>query len=585
MIKRQKKSLGESLVEEGIITLEQLREVKEEEKRSGTRLRKVLVNKGLIAEEDLVAFLSNKLGLPRIELSNYLISSKIIEFVPEGLARKYELIPVLKIGNRLTCAMVDPWNVFALDEVRAATGFIIEPAVATETEIRKALNEHYGAKGTIEEIIKSIDQEKPLLEQKSIDANELQGIAEEPVVIKLVNLIIVKAIGERASDIHIEPQEDTLRIRFRVDGMLHEVDSPPKHIQSAIISRIKIMANLDIAERRIPQDGRFTVKVEGREVDVRVSCVPTIFGENVVLRLLDVSTALRGLSQLGFSKVVLENYDKLIKHPYGIILVTGPTGSGKTTTLYASLDKINTEEKNIITVEDPVEYKLSGIRQIQVNPKVNLTFANGLRSILRQDPDVIMVGEIRDFETAEIAIQAALTGHLVFSTLHTNDAASSVVRLINMGVEPYLIASSLAGVLAQRLVRTICEDCKQEYTPSKEILNDIGLLDQRPMNSGQQSEKTKSKKLITHNSELITFFRGKGCPKCMHTGYKGRVALFELLNVDDKLRKLIIDKAPQGEIKLNARSSGMVSLMADGIEKVRQGLTTIEEVLRVTHEE
>ncbi|MBU1367293.1 MAG: type II secretion system ATPase GspE [Candidatus Omnitrophica bacterium] len=566
MIKRQKKSLGESLVEEGIITLEQLREVKEEEKRSGTRLRKVLVNKGLIAEEDLVAFLSNKLGLPRIELSNYLISSKIIEFVPEGLARKYELIPVLKIGNRLTCAMVDPWNVFALDEVRAATGFIIEPAVATETEIRKALNEHYGAKGTIEEIIKSIDQEKPLLEQKSIDANELQGIAEEPVVIKLVNLIIVKAIGERASDIHIEPQEDTLRIRFRVDGMLHEVDSPPKHVQSAVISRIKIMANLDIAERRIPQDGRFTVKVEGREVDVRVSCVPTIFGENVVLRLLDVSTALRGLSQLGFSKVVLENYDKLIKHPYGIILVTGPTGSGKTTTLYASLDKINTEEKNIITVEDPVEYKLSGIRQIQVNPKVNLTFANGLRSILRQDPDVIMVGEIRDFETAEIAIQAALTGHLVFSTLHTNDAASSVVRLINMGVEPYLIASSLAGVLAQRLVRTICEDCKESYEPQagSSQLKDLGL-------------KADSRKLKA--------YRGKGCPKCMHTGYKGRVALFELLSVDDKLRKLIIDKAPQGEIKLNARSSGMVSLMADGIEKVRQGLTTIEEVLRVTQEE
>jgi len=373
----------------------------------------------------------------------------------------------------------------------------------------------------------------------------------------------MRAASEGASDIHVEPEEELIRTRFRVDGVLHEVSSPPKHLQSAIVSRIKIMANLDIAERRKPQDGRFTIRMAGKQIDVRVSCVPTIHGENVVLRLLDVSSALLGLQQLGFSKDVFAKFEKLILRPHGIILVTGPTGSGKTTTLYAALDKINTVEKNIITVEDPVEYKLEGIRQIQVNPKVDLTFAKGLRSILRQDPDIIMVGEMRDFETTEIAIQAALTGHLVFSTLHTNDAPGAVTRMIDMGVEPFLVSSSVIGILAQRLVRTICENCKTEYTPTKEELKDIGL---------KQAAKLK-------------FFRGKGCEKCMKRGYKGRIGIYELMTVDDDIRNLIIAKAPPDEIRKKALASGMISLTEDGIQKVQDGLTTVEEVLRVTREE
>lgn len=561
---KQKKSLGESLVDEGIITQDQLAQALTEEKRSGQRLRKVIVKMGFVDENDLVVLLAAKLGVPRIELANYLVDPKVIELIPEELARKYELIPILKIGDRLTCAMVDPWNVFALDELRARTALIIEPAVASEGEIKQALQEHYGAKGSIEEVIRSIDGEKfQLKEGKEVDVKKLEGIVKEPVVIKLVNLIIMQALREGASDIHIEPEQETLKIRFRLDGLLHEVTSPPKHLQSAIISRIKILATLDIAERRIPQDGRFNIKMEGKEIDVRVSCMPTLYGENVVLRLLDVSSALLTLSQLGFSKETLEKYQKLTLRPHGIILVTGPTGSGKTTTLYASLDKINTVEKNIITIEDPVEYRLSGIRQTPVNPKVNLTFANGLRSILRQDPNVIMVGEIRDLETAEIAIQAALTGHLVLSTLHTNDAPGAITRMIDMGVEPFLISSSVIGVLAQRLVRTLCKECKEEYTPAKEVLKDMGL-----------EEKGSSK-----------FFRGKGCPKCRNTGYKGRIGIFELMLPDENVRKLILTKASLGEIRRQVRASGMVTLKEDGIRKIREGLTTVEEVLRVTQEE
>ena len=562
MAKKQKKSLGESLIDKGIITQEQFKQIQTEEKRTGQRFRKVLVRMGFMAEEDLVTFLSMEIGLPRIELNNYLIAPEIIALVPENLARKHELIPVLKIGDRLTCAMVDPWNIFALDEVRMKTNLIIDPAVATEAEIKKALAEHYGAKGTMEELIESID-EKELDLKEDKDLKKLEGIVEEPIVIKLVTMLIMKAVGERASDIHIEPEEEALKTRFRVDGMLHEVASPPKYLQSAIISRIKIMANLDIAERRAPQDGRFSIKAEGKQIDVRVSCMPTIYGENVVLRLLDVSTALLALRDIGFPKTILNKYQGLISRPHGIILVTGPTGSGKTTTLYASLAKINMVEKNIITIEDPVEYKLEGIRQIQVNPRVDLTFANGLRSMLRQDPDIIMVGEIRDFETAEIAVHAALTGHLVFSTLHTNDAPGAITRLIDMGVEPFLVSSSIIGILAQRLVRTICPECKERYTPAKEELKDIGL-----------DEKEK-----------IHFYRGKGCNKCMNSGYRGRIGIFELLTMDEKIRNFTIAKAPLDEIRNQCRFSGMGTLQEDGIQKIRDGLTTVEEVLRVTQEE
>ncbi|MDD4909639.1 MAG: type II secretion system ATPase GspE [Candidatus Omnitrophica bacterium] len=561
-MQKQRKSLGESLVDEGVITAEQLNKAKEEEKRSGQRLRKALVKLGIIAEEDLVAFLGTRLGLPRVELDNYLIDQKVIDLVPEESARKYELIPVLKIGNRLTCAMVDPWNVFALDDLRMKTGLIIEPAVATTDEIKKALSRYYGARGGIEEIIKAIDAEGVGIDiDKSDDIKKIEEIVAEPVIIKLVNLIIMKAVSARASDIHIEPEKETLRLRFRIDGMLQEEASPPKHLQSTIISRIKIMARLDIAERRAAQDGRFSVKIEGRDIDIRVSCVPTIYGENIVLRILDVSNALLGLDQLGFSKDILGRYHKLIIRPHGIILVTGPTGSGKTTTLYASLNEINKVEKNIITIEDPVEYKLEGVRQIQVNPNVEMTFAGGLRSILRQDPDIIMVGEIRDFETAEIAVHAALTGHLVFSTLHTNDAAGAVTRMLDMRVEPYLLSSSVIGVLAQRLVRTICKDCKEEYAPTEAELKGIGILKE------------------------VKLYRGKGCDRCRNSGYKGRIGIFELMPFDDNIRNLVTAKAALEEIRKQAVASGMVTLTQDGIDKVKQGLTTTEEVLRVTREE
>ncbi len=581
---KQKKPLGESLVEEGIITPEQLAQAESEEKKSGQTLRKVLVRMGLIAEEDLVSFLSKILEIPRIELNNYLIDPKVVDLVPEQLARKHELVPVLKIGNRLTCAMIDPWNIFALDEIRAKTSLIIEPALATEAEIKKALNEQYGAKGTMDDLIKSIDEEKlGLKSKKELDVKALQGIVEEPVVIKLVNLMIMKAISEGASDIHIEPEEQVLKIRFRVDGIMHKESSPPKYLESAVISRIKIMANLNIAERRIPQDGRFTMKMEDRQIDVRVSCAPTIYGENVVLRLLDVSSALLALQQLGFSVEMLEKYDKLIVRPHGMILVTGPTGSGKTTTLYASLDKINTTEKNIITIEDPVEYKLEGIRQIQVEQNIDFTFANGLRSILRQDPDIIMVGEIRDLDAAEIAIQAALTGHLVLSTLHTNDAPGAITRLIDMGIEPFLASSSVIGVLAQRLVRKICSNCKEQYTPTEEVLRDIGLLNEPPTTSSALRRDLA----FGGNDQRPTtvFYRGKGCAKCRDTGYKGRIGVYELMIPDDKIRNAIVAKTATDQIRKLAIASGMISLQEDGIQKVKDGITTAEEVLRVTREE
>ena len=538
MAKREKRSLGESLIEKGIIAAEQLKQADIEAHQAAKPLREILVKKGLINEEDLTVFLSQQLNLPHIELANYLIEPAIIDLVPEALARKHQLIPILKIANSLTVAMVDPLDVLALDELRMKTGLNIEPAVTSETEIKKALDEHYRARGTMEEVIESLDLKnlgiKPGVEP---ELKRLQGIVEEPPVIKLVNLMIIEAVRQGASDIHIEPEEETLKARFRIDGMLYERTPPPKYLQSAIISRIKIMANLDIAERRIPQDGRLQMKMEGRDIDIRVSCVPTIYGENVVLRLLDRSQVILELKQLGFSPATLAKYEKLIRRPHGIILVCGPTGSGKTTTLYASLNVINSEEKNIITIEDPIEYHLPGIRQMQVNPKVGLKFSTGLRSILRQDPDIIMVGEIRDLETAEIAVQAALTGHLVFSTLHTNDAPGAITRLVDMGVEPFLLSSSIIGVLAQRLVRTICKECK-----------------------------------------------GKGCKNCMDSGFKGRTGVFELMLPNEEIKELTTAKVSVDEIRKAAIKSGMQLLGEDGKQKVKKGITTKEEVMRVTEE-
>ena len=539
MVRKEKKTLAEWLQEQGVISPKVLEGARVKERETGKSLRKILVESGALSEEDMVNFIAQQMGITRIELSNYLIDTKVIDCIPEALARKYQLVPVLKIGKNVTCAMVDPLNIFALDEIRMKTTFTVEPAVATETEVRKALDEYYGVKGTMEEVIHGLDEKKlGIKEGEEIELKRLEGIVEEPPVVRLVNMMVMEAVRESASDIHIEPEEDSLSIRFRVDGILHEKESPPKHFQSAIISRIKVMANLDIAERRKPQDGRFHMKMENKQIDVRVSCVPIIHGENVVMRLLDAGSVILGLDQLGFAGEMMEKYKKLLEHPHGIILVTGPTGSGKTTTLYTSLNILNTPDKNIITVEDPVEYRLPGVRQIQVNPQADLTFANGLRAILRQDPDIIMVGEIRDLETAEIAIQAALTGHLVFATLHTNDAPGAITRLLDMGLESYLISSSVVGVIAQRLVRIFCKECK-----------------------------------------------GKGCKVCLNTGYKGRRGIYELMIPDEQIRKLIANKAALDEIRQAVLKTGMKTMREDGLEKVEKGLTSREEVLRVTQEE
>ena len=561
---KEKKTLPETLLEIGLLTAGQLKEAQREEKETGQPLRRVIVQKGFISEDDLVAFLSSNMNLPRIELASYIIEPEVISLIPEELARKHQIVPVFKIGNSLTCAMFDPLNIFAIDEVRNKIGFDIDPAVATEKEIKRALDEYYSAKGNIQDIIKTIDKERlGLKEGQELELKKLQEISGEAPVVRLVNLMIMQAVHDAASDIHIEPDEEDLKVRCRVDGILHDYPAIPKYLQSALSSRIKVLANLNIAERRAPQDGQFQMKMENRQIDIRVSAVPTIYGENLVLRLLDRGTIILSLSELGFAKDVQDKYEKIIRRPYGIILVCGPTGSGKTTTLYSSLHLINSKEKNIITIEDPVEYRLSGIRQTQLDPKAGVSFSAGLRSMLRQDPDIIMVGEIRDKETAEIAIQAALTGHLVLSTLHTNDAAGAVTRLIDMGIEPFLISSSLNAVLSQRLIRLVCKDCKEEYSPSEEVLKKMGLAGQRD----------------------IKFARGKGCMRCKDSGYKGRIGIFELMIVDDKLRALIASKAPREEIKRSAESAGMLSLKEDGFNKVKERITTLEEVLRFTQEE
>jgi len=481
-----------------------------------------------------------------VDLDNYLIDEKLIKLVPENLVRRYQLIPLFKIGDTLTLAMADPHNIFALDEVRLKTGCEVEAVVSTDIQVKTAINRYYGVKGSIKDIIKGFVKE----------ASKPSGVKEAPAI-KLLNLIMGQAIRDGASDIHLEPDEHSLRTRYRIDGLLHEVSSIPKDLQSAIISRVKVMGSMDISETRTPQDGRSQIKMEDKDIELRISSFPTIYGENLVLRILDQSAASKGLEDMGFSPETLRDYKIIIRRPHGIILITGPTGSGKTTTLYASLNAINSSEKNIITIEDPVEYRLNLIRQTQINPKANITFASAMRSILRQDPDVIMVGEIRDLETAETAIRAASTGHLVFSTLHTNDAPGALTRLMDMGVEPYLTSSSVAGVLAQRLVRTICPKCKESYQPEEQAVKDLGIT------------RTKD----------IVFYRGKGCKNCWQTGYKGRTALFEFLVVTDPIRDLILQRASSRMIKDVARKTqGMKTLWKDGIDKILKGITTIDEI-------
>lgn len=544
----------ERLINNSLITKEQLVRAQEHSSISGVPIDRVLVKDGAISEEDLAGIIADELGIPFMDLKDYLIDSDTIKLIPEKLARDKNTIPLFKISNTLTVAMVDPQDIITIDEIRLKTGLDVETVLATESSIRSAIEQFYGVTGSMEDVLESIDKQKLIKLPDNVSAKVLEDLAQEAPIVKFVNLLIMEAVKSRASDIHIEPEEDTLRIRLRIDGFLHEISSPPKNTQSAIISRVKVLSKMDIAEKRKPQDGQLQIKIENRNIDVRVATFPTIYGENVVLRILDKANVILELSQLGFSKDTLVIFEELIKRPNGIMLVTGPTGSGKTTTLYAAIQTINSEDRNIITLEDPVEYHLPRIRQSQINPKAGVTFASGLRSILRQDPDVIMVGEIRDLETADIAVQSALTGHLVFSTLHTNDAAGTISRLLDMGVEPFLVSSSVIGILAQRLVRTVCPKCREPYKQ-------------------------------TENGKEYTYYHSKGCSYCKNTGFHGRLGIFELMVIDDRIRKLIASKASSEEIRKVAVAGGMRTLRDDGVARARVGITTLEEVMRVTVEQ
>lgn len=549
------KSLRDSLIKSGLLSEEQIKTAIEEGRESGTTLIKSILKRNLVDETALLSFLEKEMDIPRVDLSTYLIDKKVINLVPFATARKYKVMPLFKVGDVLTVATIDPFDILALDEIRAKSKCDVEPMVAASKDIDSSLNQYYGVSGSVEDLIRNLGP----LEDSAPPIPTGVPLEEAPIV-KLVNLLILRAANERASDIHIEPTETQVRVRYRVDGLMHDVSNAPSFLHSSIITRIKVLAKMDIAESRIPQDGRFELKTEEKDIDIRVSSYPTIYGECIVMRLLDKSSISYGLGELGFSDDNLKKFEEVIKRPYGIILVTGPTGSGKTTTLYATLSYIVTPETNIMTVEDPVEYELEGIRQSQINPRAGLEFANALRSILRQDPDVILVGEIRDLETARVAIQAAMTGHVVFSTLHTNDAAGTLTRLLDMGIEPFLAASSVASAIAQRLVRNICPRCKAPHDPPKDVLEKMGI------------DVSKGHK----------FYQGKGCKTCRNSGYKGRSGIFEILVVNNEIRDLILKKASDAEIKQAAIKGGMKTLREDGIKKALAGITTIDEVMRVT---
>jgi type IV pilus assembly protein PilB len=554
---QKRKKIGEMLIAEGLLTPEQLETALEEQRRHGGRIGAILKSLGFVTEEGMIKTLGRQSGIPHQVLSTVIIDADAVKLVPELLARRHQAIPLFKKGRTLTLAMVDPLNVVALDDIGRTTGLEIQPVVATEQDVMRAIERQYGMSSTIQEAVKNLEP----LEVEEPSTAEAERLAEDTPVVKFVTTIITQAVHEGASDIHIEPDADVLRVRHRVDGILQEVTTAPKGLQGGVLSRVKIMADLDISERRVPQDGRIQMKVGERDIDLRVSTLPTIYGEKVVLRILDKRQGIVKLPDLGFAPGAFEIVRRMVARPYGLFLVTGPTGSGKTTTLCAALNTINTMARNIVTIEDPVEYQLKVVNQVQVNTKAGVTFANGLRSILRQDPDVIMVGEIRDRETATIAIQAALTGHLVFSTLHTNDAPSAVARLIDIGVEPYLIASSLIGVVAQRLVRKICPTCRKPATVPADAFQGI-----------------------TPEGGTHAPAKGAGCSGCRNTGYSGRTGLFELLTVTDAVRELIINRAPASLLKTAALQGGFVPLRQAGLAKAAAGTTTLEEVYRVTQE-
>jgi type IV pilus assembly protein PilB len=564
--------LGEILVKESLITQDQLQKALEFQRSNGGKLGSCLTKMGFITDDDITGVLSRQYGVPSINLKYYEIDPTVIKLIPQDTATRYQVIPLSRVGSVLTIAMTDPTNVFAMDDIKFMTGFNVEPVVASESAIGEAIVRFYGGSETNHEELSNLmkdldDQELEVsTEETEMDTATLEKAAEEAPIIKLVNLILTDSVKRGASDIHIEPYELEMRVRFRVDGVLQTVMSPPLRLKDAITSRIKIMAKLDIAEKRLPQDGRIMIKYKAdgkkKELDFRVSTVPTLFGEKIVLRLLDKENLRLDMTKLGFEPESLKKFERNILKPYGMVLVTGPTGSGKTNTLYSSVARLNQVDTNIMTAEDPVEFQLAGINQVQMKEQIGLNFAAALRAFLRQDPNIILVGEIRDFETAEIAVKAALTGHLVLSTLHTNDAPSTISRLMNMGIEPFLVATSVNLICAQRLVRRICSNCKEELEVPEQALIDAGY----------SPEEVKTTKI----------YHGKGCSTCNKGGYKGRTGLYEVMEINDEMRELILVGASALELKKKAIELGMITLRRSGLIKVALGQTTMEEVLRET---
>jgi type IV pilus assembly protein PilB len=556
--------LGELLVRENLITPRQLLEAQESSKQAGGRLGYSLIKLGYLAENDLTNFLSKQYGVPSINLAEFEIDEDVINLIPKEVAQKHRCIPINRAGASLIVAMSDPSNIFAIDDLKFLTGFNIEVVVASEAAIDEALQRYYD-RVNYSEVMEGFDETEIDFSEEAEDVNvvDLEKASTEAPVVRLVNLILINAIKKGASDIHLEPYEKKLRVRYRIDGILYEEMTPPLRLRNALVSRLKIMSSLDIAERRLPQDGRIKLKLgKGREMDYRVSVLPTMFGEKVVLRLLDKSNLQLDMTKLGFDANPLEDFKDAINQPYGMVLVTGPTGSGKTTTLYSALSELNKVGSNISTAEDPIEYNLPGINQVQMHDEIGLNFATALRAFLRQDPDIIMVGEIRDFETAEIAVKAALTGHLVLSTLHTNDAPSTVNRLLNMGVEPFLVTASVNLILAQRLARKICAECKEEISVQPQALIDIGMA----------PEDAASAKV----------FKGRGCRTCNNSGYKGRVALYEVMTFKEELKEMVLQGGSTAELKAEAIRLGMQTLRQAGIRKIIEGITTPEEVIRTS---
>ena len=565
--------LGELLIRTGRINQAQLNEALGLQKDQGGRVGTNLVKLGFLSEKQLVESLSQHFKVSSVDLNGMEIDDAVIKIIPADIARKYTILPVTKAGATITVAMIDPTNVFAMDDVKFMTGYKVEPVVASETAIRAAIDRYYGSTHAIElkKVMEDLSEEsgsdlEVLEEEEELDLAALEEESEQAPVVKLVNLILTDAIKRGASDIHIEPYEKEYRVRYRIDGILYEMMHPPLKLKEAITSRCKIMSKLDIAEKRLPQDGRIKIKtkISGRtkDLDYRVSVLPTLFGEKIVMRLLDKDKLMLDMAKLGLEPEPLRKFEQAILKPYGMVLVTGPTGSGKTNTLYSALQRINTAEVNIITAEDPIEFNLVGINQVQTREQIGLNFAAALRSFLRQDPNIILVGEIRDFETAEVAIKAAMTGHLVLSTLHTNDAPSSISRLMNMGIEPFLVATSVHMIAAQRLVRRICTFCKEPLEVPPAALTQIGFSE--------------------HEARTLKLFRGRGCDRCSNTGYKGRIGLYEVLDVDDEMREMVLSGGSAFELRQKAVQNGMMTLRGSGLQKIRDGITTIDEVVRET---